>query len=243
MSMRKEQTEHFKEEACLKDVTSFREFVRPYLKEDFVLLDLGTGGGYGVVAVAEAVKKVTATDVKKEMLDAARATCKDEGITNVEFRKMAAEDIEMPNESFDAVLIRFSLHHFHNAQKALQEACRVLKPNGLLFLADAFFPERVVRIWTITSLLRHGEWTPYFTYREHMDMLENSGLQVKDIRPIIVEQWLDDFYFSAPENQRNVLRLLVEHLEIEEKRLLRFREEGGRVKYAYDGFELVAKKR
>ena len=240
--MRPEQKDHFEIEDCLKDVSGYREFVRSALLGRETLLDLGTGAGYGVLAVAGYVGKVIATDLEADMIDAARKTCEIAKILNVEFSQMAAEHIDWPDGSIDAVQIRFSLHHFGNAQKVLSEVRRVLKPDGVLLLADAFFSQSVVQVWTITSLLRHGKWTPYFTYRQHMDMLAEASLCIEKMRPILIEQSFDDFYNSAPEAQREPLQAIVEHLTEDQRKLMHFREVNGQSKYAYDGFELIARK-
>jgi len=240
--MRAEQKEHFEQEDCLRDIDSYSQFVAPALAGKGTVLDLGTGGGYGAVAAAKHAEKVIATDPAEDMLRACRATCATAGLSNVEFRVMAAEKISLPKASVEAVQIRFCLHHFDRAKQALSEAARVLKPKGVLLLADAFFPPQVVQLWTITSLLRHGKWTPYFTYRQHMDMLAVAGFRVETIRPILIEQSFNDFYSSAPECQRPVLREIVAHMDTEQRRLMHFDDETEPSKYAYDGFELIARK-
>lgn len=241
--MRQEQRNHFEEEDRLKEVALYRDFVRPAIAGRDTLLDLGTGAGYGVLAVADGVKKVIATDAEAEMVEAARQTCSAAGVSNVDFRQMRAEEIDFPDSSLDGVQIRFSLHHFDSATRALSEAARVLKPGGILLLADAFLPEAIAQVWTITSLLRHGKWTPYFTYRQHMDMLREAGLQVQTMRPSLLVQSFDEFYRSAPEVQREPLRAIVEHLRDKQRQLLHFQvEDGVIVRYAYEGFELIARK-
>ncbi len=240
--MRAEQKSHFQEEDCLRNIDSYSEFVGPVLAGKDTLLDLGTGAGYGALAAAKHVGKVIATDSEAEMLAACRATCQEACVSNVEYRTMAAEQIDLPDRSVDAVQVRFCLHHFDDAEKALSEAARVLKPAGVLLLADAFFPPEVLQLWTITSLLRHGKWTPYFTYRQHMDLLAAAGFRVETIRPILIEQTFDDFYSSAPEYQRPILREILTHMDTEQCRLMHFDAPSEPSKYAYDGFELSATK-
>ena len=121
MQVRQEQIAHFQKEACLQQIVSYREFVRPTLKSVARLLDLGTGAGYGILAVSDCVEAVIATDVCAQMVEAARRTCLDANIENVSFREMSAEQLDFPDESFGAVQIRYSLHHFHDAAKALTQ--------------------------------------------------------------------------------------------------------------------------
>lgn len=240
--MRPEQIEHFEQEECLQETASFRNLAEQYLNSDAVVLDVGTGAGYAAMAVAGLVSKVIATDVDLAMVEVSEANCGERGINNVEFEVMPSERINLSDKSVDGVMIRYSLHHCDDAQRALAEAHRVLKPGGALLMADAFFPERLVRFWSITSLLRHGKWTPYFTYRQHMDMLAQSGFTVSTIRPMLIVQKFVEFYASAPEHQRETLRILVGTLTDEEKRLMHFSEVNGKAFFAYDGFELAAVK-
>jgi ubiquinone/menaquinone biosynthesis C-methylase UbiE len=240
--MRAEQREHFSSEDCLKSISAYREFVRAELDDNRAVLDLGTGAGYGAIAVSELVEKVLATDADEEMLAVAQQTCERAGVANVEFRRMAAEHIELPDASVQTVQIRYSLHHFENAGKALLEASRVMKAGGQLLLSDAFFPSEVVQLWTITSLLRHGKWTPYFTYRQHMDMLAAAGLRVGRIRPRTIVQSLAEFYATSAEQQRPAVKEIIKHLSDRQRNLMHFEDHPDGVTYAYDGFDLVARK-
>ncbi|GAG09263.1 unnamed protein product, partial [marine sediment metagenome] len=139
--MRQEQVAHFQKEECLQRIAGYREFVRPALEDVTRLLDLGTGAGYGALAVSDCVEAVIATDVCPQMIDAARSTCQEARIENVSFLEMPAEQLDFPDGGFEAVQIRYSLHHFDDAARALSEAARVLTDEGVLLLADAFFPE------------------------------------------------------------------------------------------------------
>ena len=53
----------------------------------------------------------------------------------VEFRRMDAEALELPDRSFDIVLSLFALLHFPNPRIALGEMFRVLRPGGRLVIA------------------------------------------------------------------------------------------------------------
>ena len=210
--MRQEQINHFKNEDCLKETSAYREFVHSALTGRDKVLDLGTGAGYGVLAIAEYVGKVIATDIEADMIIAAQKICAREKVSNVEFRQMSAEHIDFPDESLDAVQIRFSLHHFDNAQQVLLEVARVLKPDGILLLADAFFPQAVVQVWTITSLLGTGSGHPTSHIDNTWTCLVRPVFTSRRGRTILIDQSFDDFYNSAPENQRESLLAIVNHL-------------------------------
>jgi SAM-dependent methyltransferase len=52
----------------------------------------------------------------------------------------AAESIPFPDASFDAVLSRYSAHHWRDFAQGIREARRVLKPGGHAVFVDAIAP-------------------------------------------------------------------------------------------------------
>lgn len=105
------------------------------------LLDVATGGGHTANAFAPLVKEVTALDLTTEMLRAAEKFIKGNGFQNVEFKTGDAENLPLSDEIYDIVTCRIAPHHFPNVKKFLQEAYRVLKPEGYFLLDDNVVPE------------------------------------------------------------------------------------------------------
>lgn len=56
--------------------------------------------------------------------------------TDVEFSVADAEALPFEDESFDAVVMRNVLWNTFDPEKAMEEACRVLKPNGITVITD-----------------------------------------------------------------------------------------------------------
>jgi len=105
------------------------------------VLDLGCGGGHVAFAAAAAGAAVTAYDLSDAMLAAVAAEAGRRGLTRIETRQGAAETLPFPEASFDAVLTRYSAHHWRDVPAALAQARRVLKPDGLLVACDIVSPE------------------------------------------------------------------------------------------------------
>jgi SAM-dependent methyltransferase len=105
------------------------------------VLDLGCGGGHVAFAAAAAGAAVTAYDLSAEMLAAVSAEAGRRGLDRIETRQGAAEAMPFPDAAFDAVLTRYSAHHWRDVPAALAEARRVLKPAGLLVVCDIVAPE------------------------------------------------------------------------------------------------------
>jgi ubiquinone/menaquinone biosynthesis C-methylase UbiE len=59
-----------------------------------------------------------------------------EGLTNVELRKMDAEHLEFPDNTFDFVTCAFALFLFPDMEAALREMYRVCKPGGYVAMTN-----------------------------------------------------------------------------------------------------------
>jgi ubiquinone/menaquinone biosynthesis C-methylase UbiE len=104
------------------------------------VLDLGCGGGHVSYRAAPHVAQVVAYDLTATMLDAVAATAAERGLPNITTAQGPAEQIPFETASFDAVLCRFTAHHWQNFEAGLREARRVLKPGGLAIFIDTICP-------------------------------------------------------------------------------------------------------
>jgi ubiquinone/menaquinone biosynthesis C-methylase UbiE len=99
------------------------------------VIDVACGTGLITFDAARAVDhdasgRVVGTDLSQEMIDRAAEQARALGVSNVEFRRMDAEDLQVPSESFDVWLCGLGLMYVPDPAKALSEAHRVLKPGG-----------------------------------------------------------------------------------------------------------------
>ncbi|WP_457752908.1 class I SAM-dependent methyltransferase [Thermococcus sp.] len=102
-------------------------------------LDIGCGMGISTFALENLGFEVIGIDVQGELVEKAREIAKELGY-KTEFRVMDAKKIDFPDESFDLVaLLGNPLPHLsiYDFDKIVQEAFRVLKPGGVLFLEYA----------------------------------------------------------------------------------------------------------
>jgi hypothetical protein len=100
------------------------------------VLDVGCGQGGLTRELAALGARVTGIEVSEEQLAVARAA--DDGALATRYLVGRAEAIPLPDESFDLVVFRASLHHVAPEQMsaALREAARVLRPGGLVYAAE-----------------------------------------------------------------------------------------------------------
>ena len=105
------------------------------IPEKRTLIDIGGGFGRLTDSYAKVFKKCLLVDSSEKLLKIAKTKLKK--FKNLEFKKGKAQKLPTGDEKFDvALLIRVS-HHLSKLEKALREAHRVLKPEGLLILEFA----------------------------------------------------------------------------------------------------------
>ena len=119
-------------------LTRLVELTRP--QPDWQLLDVATAAGHTAFAFAPHVAHVTATDLTPEMLTVAAELAIEKGVSNVSFAPADAEALPYEAETFDLVTCRIAPHHFPTIQQFINEAARVLKPDGLLAVVDNIVP-------------------------------------------------------------------------------------------------------
>jgi ubiquinone/menaquinone biosynthesis C-methylase UbiE len=112
------------------------------------VLEIGFGTGLNLPYYdANKVQRVIGIDPAEEMLDLARPRLNALRFP-VELLPAMAEDIPLPDDSVDTVLVTFSLCTIPGTAQALQEMRRVLKPGGrLLFLEHGLAPDEGVAKW------------------------------------------------------------------------------------------------
>jgi len=103
------------------------------IKAGHRILDVAAGAGDQTLQAAERVGRcgyVLATDISPAILALAAENVRAAGHGNVETRVLDGENLEVPPESFDAVISRVGLIYFPDQQAALQGMKRALKPGG-----------------------------------------------------------------------------------------------------------------
>jgi len=114
-------------------------FLQPHLKPGMRLLDAGCGPGSITVGLAEAVApgEVVGVDRSDAAVDAARALATQRGCANVRFEVGSVYALPYGEGAFDAAFVHALLQHLGEPVRALTEIRRVLKPGGVIGVADA----------------------------------------------------------------------------------------------------------
>ena len=102
------------------------------------VLELAAGTGEVGFLAAEQIAPggtLISSDFVPEMITVAQARAERLGITNVRFRQIDAESIDQPAASLDGVLCRWGYMLMADAEAALRETRRVLRPGARVALA------------------------------------------------------------------------------------------------------------
>ena len=112
--------------------------------------------------------RLLSTDLSPSMVESARKRGEELGITNADYRVLDAQSMDLPDESFDAVLCRWGFMLMPDPLASLRECKRVLVPGGRLVFAVftgpdenpfASLPARILTEWGFLPRPSDG-WHP-----------------------------------------------------------------------------------
>lgn len=116
--------------------TSGEEFIRRLnIPAGSRVLDVACGTGNLAIPLARSGCEVTGLDIAPNLLEQARERARTEDL-NVDFVEGDAEQLPFPDSSFDAVVSMFGAMFAPRPELVVSEFARVLKPGGLLAMAN-----------------------------------------------------------------------------------------------------------
>jgi ubiquinone/menaquinone biosynthesis C-methylase UbiE len=195
-----------------------------------VVLDLGCGGGHASFRLAPLVKRVVAYDLSAAMLEVVAGEASRRGLDNVVTRRGSAEDLPYPPASFDAVVTRYSAHHWGDLRAGVAQMRRVLKPGGLAVIMDTVAPEApLLDTWLqALELLRDPSHVRNHTVSTWAEVLTAAGLVVRETRRyrlrLELASWLGRM--NTPEPHVVAIRSLQGRADAEVARHFAFEEDG-----------------
>ncbi len=104
---------------------------RDYFRPDMEVLEIGCGTGSTAILHAPYVKHIRAVDFSANMIAIAQGKAEAEHIDNVTFEQAAIEDLDIPDQSLDAVLGLSILHLLEDREVAIARVYQMLKPGGI----------------------------------------------------------------------------------------------------------------
>lgn len=100
------------------------------------VLDVACGDGILSFELAAHCAYVTGIDLSESQIALAAERSIEAGAKNLTFVEGDAEQLELPNASFDRVYCRLGIHHFQSPLRVIAEMVRVVKKPGHIILAD-----------------------------------------------------------------------------------------------------------
>jgi len=142
------------------------------------LLDVGTGEGHLLRAIAPVAKHALGIDVSAEALRVARSQLHVAGLGRCEIRRGDMYRLDLPDASFDTVTMDRLLAAASEPVTALSEAARVLRAEGRLIVVEEFErllevggasnPLAVLRAWFASAGLACQRLRPVDTAAGHL---------------------------------------------------------------------------
>src|SRR5262245_6763023 len=141
-------------------------------------LEVAVGTGLNLPFYPAGVE-LTGIDFSPAMLGIAQTRARQLGRT-VDLREADAQALPFPDACFDTVVCTFSLCAIPGERRAVSEMTRVLRPGGLLLLADhiagATWPIRAIqRMMDVVTVPLQGE----HNLRRPLHQVQAAGLQVE----------------------------------------------------------------
>jgi len=181
-------------------------------RRDARVLDLGCGGGHVAFNVAPLVREVVAYDLSPEMLAVVERAARERGLSNVATRQGMVESLPFEGASFDAVLSRFSAHHWRDLDAGLREAARVVKPGGTVAIADTVAPgiPLIDTYYQAIELLRDCSHVRNYSRAEWEAAIARAGLAPGSVSPFSLrlefQAWVERM--GTPKLQVEAIRTL-----------------------------------
>lgn len=104
-------------------------------KQGEVILDIGCGNARDILQILRAGAQVVGVDISEGMVSAAKHDLASCGFDHVMLQVGDATKLHFPDQKFDKILCSEVIEHIPDAQKALTEMWRVLKPGGSVVLS------------------------------------------------------------------------------------------------------------
>ena len=165
------------EEAYLRKLEVTREYFRP----DMEVLEFGCGTGSTAISHAPYVKHIQAIDFSSKMIAIAKTKANAANVKNVTFQQTSIDDIDAPDQTYDAIMGHSILHLLGNRDDVIAKAYRLLKPSGVFISSTicigdgmkfmkAFLP--IGQFFGVLPVLK------FFTSQDLENCLTKSGFEI-----------------------------------------------------------------
>lgn len=167
------------------------------IKANDVVLDLGCGNGQHSLKVAKKCKKIIGVDYDNFQLKIGRKAARDERVKNISFLNHNLEKkLPFKDSSFDKVLFLDILEHLNKRKQFLLEVKRVLKKEGLAFIAIPNKNTSWKKIQKKAGLNFYVDPDHKIEYSlaEIKKALSQAGFKILTLNPVVYDTSLAGFF-------------------------------------------------
>lgn len=163
-----------------------------------VVVDVGCGRGRALrlLKIVLRAERLVGLDMDAKALEIARRRAAAERDLQVELVGSDLRAIDLPDASVDVVFCHQTLHHLVHQEKALDEFYRILKPGGLLLLAES--TREYIHSWVIKLLFAHP-MDVQKTAAEYLALLRRHGFEFDESNVSYPYLWWSRWDFGVLE--------------------------------------------
>jgi ubiquinone/menaquinone biosynthesis C-methylase UbiE len=169
----------------------------------FQIADIGGGAGTLARAFARAGHFVTCIDISKDLLDVGRKRAEEEGF-EMEFINCSATSTPIPDASLDICVVPELLEHVVEWRECLDEAARILRPGGLLYLSTTNKLCPVQREFTLPLY----SWYPGFLKKRYERLAVTTRPELANYAKYPAVNWFTYYSLRSALIDRGFLRFL-----------------------------------
>lgn len=178
-----------------------------------LVLDVATGAGYTAFAFTRTGCRVIPSDPTHEMLLATKQGWRERGFDgDARCVEAWAEALPFADASLDAVVSHRAPHQFSDADAFAREAARIVKPGGIVAIADQSPPDGYETWHNDLERMRDPTHEHARSPHEWHAVLEGAGLTVRATDVVYqehdVEEWFDRV--DCPPDRRKQARTMLD---------------------------------
>ena len=152
------------------------------IKDGMTVLDLGSGAGFDCFLAARKVGKsgkVIGVDMTEQMITKARNNAKKHSYENVEFRLGEIEQLPVNDNSVDIIISNCVINLSPDKSKVFDEAYRVLKEGGKMFVSDIVLLEELSETHRNDKDLIASCIGGAILKKDYLNLIKKAGFRVK----------------------------------------------------------------
>jgi ubiquinone/menaquinone biosynthesis C-methylase UbiE len=180
------------------------------------VLDMGCGTGVAarMIALRKGFSgKVVGIDLSSYLTEAATRLAEKDGVGGqIEFRTGDTQSLDLPDNTFDAVVAHTLVSHVSNPLAVVKEAARVVKPEGMVGIFDGdyasltFDQENPTKGQADDEAIRKAIVTNPRVMRQMPRLLRKAGLELVSVFPyVLAEVGQADFWAPGIESFRRLV--------------------------------------